>query len=173
MASARSATARRQRGGMDEPRRERAETVAAGCHRRRSPACKFRAVARGPRFHLVPGFLHDGFTLARGEKPSMAKPVVVSIPHSLGREEAARRLKSGLERARTTFGSQFAVLQDTWTGDHLDLRVAILGQATGGTIDVADDHVRIEIELPWLLGMVADKAKLLIEKQGQLMLEKK
>ena len=103
----------------------------------------------------------------------MAKPIVVSIPHHLGREEAVRRLKSGLERARTTFGSQFNVLQEDWTGDHLDLRIALLGQATGGTIDVADDHVRIEIELPWLLGMVAEKAKALIQKQGQLMLEKK
>ena len=103
----------------------------------------------------------------------MAKPVVVSIPHRLGREEAVRRLKSGLERARTTFAAQFSVLQESWTGDHLDLRVAILGHATGGMIDVADDHVRIEIELPWLLGMVAEKAKALIQKQGQLMLEKK
>src|SRR5262245_9047927 len=103
----------------------------------------------------------------------MAKPIVVSIPHHLGRDEATRRLKSGLERTRTTFGTQFAVLQENWSGDHLDLRIAILGQATGGSIDVADDHVRIEIELPWLLGMVAEKAKALIEKQGQLMLEKK
>jgi len=103
----------------------------------------------------------------------MGKPVVVSIPHHLGRAEATRRLKSGLERARTTFGGQFAVLQEDWSGDHLDLRVALLGHATGGRIDVADDHVRIEIELPWLLGMVAEKAKALIAKQGQLMLEKK
>jgi len=103
----------------------------------------------------------------------MGKPVVISIPHHLGREEAARRLKSGLERTRTTFGSQFAVLQENWSGDHVDLRIAILGQATGGSIDVADDHVRIAIELPWLLGAVAEKAKSLIAKQGQLMLEKK
>jgi len=103
----------------------------------------------------------------------MGKPVVISIPHHLGREEAARRLKSGLERTRTTFGGQFAVLQENWSGDHVDLRIAILGQATGGSIDVADDHVRIAIELPWLLGAVAEKAKSLIAKQGQLMLEKK
>ncbi|HKA73879.1 MAG TPA: polyhydroxyalkanoic acid system family protein [Xanthobacteraceae bacterium] len=103
----------------------------------------------------------------------MSKPVVVSIPHHLGREEAVRRLKSGLERTRTTFGSQFAVLEENWSGEHLDLRVAILGQATGGSIDVADDHVRIAIELPWLLGAVAEKAKSLIQRQGQLMLEKK
>ena len=103
----------------------------------------------------------------------MSKTIVVSIPHRLGREEAVRRLKSGLERTRTTFGSHFAVLQENWSGDHLDLRISMLGQATGGAIEVADDHVRIEVELPWLLGMVADKAKALMEKQGQLMLEKK
>jgi len=103
----------------------------------------------------------------------MMKKVVVSVPHRLGREEAVRRLKSGLERARTSFAGHFSVLQDDWSGDHLDLRVALFGHATGGTIDVADDNVRIEIELPWVLGMIADKAKALIQKQGQLMLEKK
>jgi Putative polyhydroxyalkanoic acid system protein (PHA_gran_rgn) len=103
----------------------------------------------------------------------MSKPVVVSVPHRLGREEAVRRLKSGLERTRSAFGTQFAVLDENWSGDHLDLRVAILGQTTNGTIDVADDHVRIAVELPWLLGTLAEKAKTLIQKQGQLMLEKK
>lgn len=103
----------------------------------------------------------------------MPKPIVVSIPHSLGRDEAVRRFKSGLERARTTFAAQFAVLDETWSGEHLDLRLAVFGHATNGTIDVADDHVRIEIELPWLLGMIADKVRPLIQKQGQLMLERK
>jgi hypothetical protein len=103
----------------------------------------------------------------------MAKPIVVSIPHRLGKEEATRRLKSGLERARTSFGSQFTVLQEEWADNHLDLRMAMFGQTTGGKIDVAEDHIRIEVELPWLLGAIADKARGLIEKQGRLMLEKK
>ena len=103
----------------------------------------------------------------------MPKPVVVSIPHRLGKEEAVRRLKSGLERTRTAFGGQFSVLEEKWSGDRLDLRIAMLGQATDGTIDVAEDHIRIEVQLPWLIGMLADKAKALIRRQGQLMLEKK
>jgi hypothetical protein len=104
----------------------------------------------------------------------MPKPVVVSIPHRLGKEEAVRRLKSGLERTRTAFGGgQFSVLAEKWSGDRLDLRIAMLGQATDGTIDVAEDHIRIEVQLPWLIGMLADKAKALIQRQGQLMLEKK
>jgi Putative polyhydroxyalkanoic acid system protein (PHA_gran_rgn) len=103
----------------------------------------------------------------------MSKPVVVSIPHRLGKEEAVRRMKSGFERARSAFGPQFMVLEDNWSAERLDFRAAVLGQTTQGTVDVADDHVRIEIELPWLIGMVAEHAKTLIEKQGQLMLEKK
>src|SRR5215813_502112 len=105
--------------------------------------------------------------------PLMSKSVVVSVPHRLGREEAVRRLKTGLERTRTGFGNHITVLEETWAGDHLDLRLGLLGQTTSGKIDVADDHVRIEVELPWLLAMVAEKAKALIQKQGQLMLEKK
>lgn len=103
----------------------------------------------------------------------MSKPVVVSIPHRLGREEAVRRLKTGLEHTRSTVGAQFAVIEEIWAGDHLDLRMTILGQATNGAIEVADDHVRIAVELPWLLGTIAEKAKALITRQGQLMLEKK
>jgi hypothetical protein len=36
-----------------------------------------------------------------------------------------------------------------------------------------EDSVRVEVNLPWLLSMVADKAKAMIQKQGTLMLEKK
>jgi hypothetical protein len=42
-----------------------------------------------------------------------------------------------------------------------------------GTIDVADDHVRLTVTLPWLLAQLAEKMRPLIRDQGQLMLEKK
>ena len=38
----------------------------------------------------------------------MSKPLVISIPHQLGKDEAVRRLKSGFGRARTTFGEKLA-----------------------------------------------------------------
>jgi hypothetical protein len=103
----------------------------------------------------------------------MAKPLVVSIPHQLGKEEAARRLKSGLGRVRTSFAGVFTLTEERWTGEHLEFRAGALGQTTAGTIDVADDHVRVEVQLPWLLAQLAEKAKALIQKQGHLMLEKK
>ena len=101
----------------------------------------------------------------------MAEPVVVTIPHKLGKEEAARRLKKGFGDVRSTFGEKFVVLTDSWTGDHLDFRASLLGQTTTGTVDVGDNSVRLEVQLPWMLALLANKAKAIVMKQGQLMLE--
>src|SRR5512136_1626431 len=100
----------------------------------------------------------------------MADPVVVTIPHQLGKEEAIRRLKNGFGNVRSTVGEKFVVLTDNWKGDHLDFRASLLGQNATGTIDVEDRSVRLVIELPWILALLANKAKAIVQKQGQLML---
>lgn len=103
----------------------------------------------------------------------MAKPLVVSIPHNLGKAEAVRRLKSGLGGVRTGYGHLFNVEEETWTGDRLAFRIVALNQAVSGSIDVAEDHVNLEVMLPWLLAALVEKLKPLIRKEGTLMLEKK
>jgi Putative polyhydroxyalkanoic acid system protein (PHA_gran_rgn) len=103
----------------------------------------------------------------------MSKPLTVSISHSLGREEAVRRLKSGLSSVPATFHDVLAVQEEVWTGDHLQFRVSALAQVASGTIDVADDHVRLTVALPWLLAQLAEKMRPFIQNQGQLMLERK
>jgi len=103
----------------------------------------------------------------------MAKPLFVSIPHRLGKEEAVRRLKAGLGNAKTSFGHLFSVREETWAGDHLQFRVSALAQELSGTIEVADDHVNLQIVLPWLLAKLAETLQPLIRREGTLMLEKK
>jgi Putative polyhydroxyalkanoic acid system protein (PHA_gran_rgn) len=102
----------------------------------------------------------------------MSRPVVVTIPHKLGKQEAAKRLRAGFSNVRSSFGESFVVVKDEWVGDHLDFRASLLGQTATGTVDVADDHVRLEVQLPWVLSLLADKAKALVQRQGKLMLEK-
>jgi hypothetical protein len=103
----------------------------------------------------------------------MSQPLVVSIPHRLGKDEAVRRLKTGLGNAQSNFGHLFTVQEETWIGDRLQFRVSSLAQVASGNIVVADDHVRLEIVLPWLLAKVAAAIQPLIRKEGVLMLEKK
>lgn len=103
----------------------------------------------------------------------MSEPLVVLIPHRHGKEEALRRLKTGLGQVRSHFAGKMMVLDETWKDNRLDFNVRVLGQTTTGAIDVGEEHVRLEVRLPWLLSRLANKAKALIQKQGKLMLEKR
>ena len=103
----------------------------------------------------------------------MSGPLVVSIPHRLGKDEALRRLKTGLGSASANFGHVFKVEEQIWAGPHLQYRISALGQAASGSIDVAEDYVRLEVFLPWLLAKLAETLQALIRKEGTLLLEKK
>jgi hypothetical protein len=51
--------------------------------------------------------------------------------------------------------------------------LAVLAQSVSGTIEVLDDHVRLELVLPWLLAKIAGIVEPMIRKEGTLLLEKK
>ena len=102
----------------------------------------------------------------------MSAPLVVSIPHSLGREEAMRRLKTGLGRAAASV-PVLKVDEERWEDNRMVFRVHALGQAAAGHIDVAEDHVKVEVVLPWLLQRFAEAAQIAIRKRGNLLLTKR
>jgi hypothetical protein len=103
----------------------------------------------------------------------MPEPLVVTIPHRLGKAEALRRIKEGLGRARGEFARLLTFEDETWTGDRLTFRVSALGQRAAGFIDVSEQAVRLEVTLPWLLAKFAQAAQRVIGQKGQLLLEKK
>ncbi len=103
----------------------------------------------------------------------MSKPLTVSIPHRLGKAEAMRRLKTGLSSAQTDYKNFFTVQEETWEGDTLTFRLSALGQAASGVIDVREDHVQLEVQLPWLLHRIAEKAQSVIQARGKVLLENK
>ena len=102
----------------------------------------------------------------------MSAPLTVSIPHSLGRDEAVRRLKTGLSRAAANV-PVMSVEEERWDGNRMSFRVRALGQVAAGHVDVADSHVRLEVTLPWLLQRFAEVAQAAIQKSGQLLLTKR
>ena len=100
----------------------------------------------------------------------MSQPITITLPHRLGRKEALRRLQAGFSNAQSKYGGKLLVLEEQWTGEHLDFRASILGQTTNGNVDVAEDYVRLEVHLPWPLSLLANKAQAIVEKQGKRML---
>jgi Putative polyhydroxyalkanoic acid system protein (PHA_gran_rgn) len=102
----------------------------------------------------------------------MAAPLFVSIPHALGREEATRRLKNGLSRAAASV-PVIEVDEERWEDNRMTFRVRALGQAAAGHVDVAEDHVKLEVMLPWLLQRFAEVAQAAIRHRGNLLLTKR
>jgi hypothetical protein len=101
----------------------------------------------------------------------MSAPLIVSIPHRLGREEATRRLKAGLTRAASSI-PVLKVDEERWQDNRMIFRVRALGQAASGHLDVGEDQVRLEVTLPWLLQRFAEVAQVAIKNRGKLLLTK-
>lgn len=93
-----------------------------------------------------------------------------SIPHRLTRDEARRRIQSEIANLRQQHGHLLHNLNETWTGDRLDFSMSAMGQSIRGNLVVGDRAVDIEVELPWLLAMLAGPVKQRVEREGQLLL---
>ena len=103
----------------------------------------------------------------------MSAPIVVFIPHRLGKAEASRRLSEGFGRARTGFARLLSIESTTWDGDRVRFQVRALGQTAAGSIDVLDQELRLELLLPWFLEKIADRILPALRQEATLLLEKK
>lgn len=102
----------------------------------------------------------------------MSEPLVVTIPHKLGKDEALRRVQPALAKASATF-PVLQVEEEIWSGDRMSFRVRALGQIASGTVTVADTSVRLEVTLPWLLHKFAELVQKTVTSRGRILLEKK
>lgn len=102
----------------------------------------------------------------------MSEPLVVTIPHQLGKDEALRRVKPALGKASQSF-PLLQVEEEAWSGDRMQFRVRALGQTAAGTVQIGDASVRLEVTLPWLLHRFATTVQQTIAGRGRILLEKK
>ena len=84
-----------------------------------------------------------------------------------------QRIDGGIERFASQFGEsgKVASLKSDWAGDRLAFSLKAMGQGITGHIDELDTAINLEIELPAFLGMIADKVRGKLQKEGQVLLE--
>lgn len=102
----------------------------------------------------------------------MAEPLVITIPHKLGKEEALRRVKPALGKASESF-PVLKIEEEVWSRERMDFRVRALGQVAAGNVEVGEDSVRLEVTLPWLLHKFGEAVQKTIGGRGRILLEKK
>ena len=102
----------------------------------------------------------------------MSQPLLVSIPHRLGRSEARRRIDSGVGRLRSELNAFLGGLDYHWEGDTLNFVASAMWQRITGRIEVLDDVVRIEIDLPWIMQLLRDTIAKQMRSRGVALLER-
>jgi hypothetical protein len=101
------------------------------------------------------------------------KTINISVPHRLARDEARTRIQNTLAGLKNQHAARLAQVEERWAGDHMEFRLAVMGQAVTGRVDVRDAAVDLSIDLPWILAMFAERVRGEAQREGTRLLEKK
>jgi hypothetical protein len=101
----------------------------------------------------------------------MPQPIEVDLPHTLGKDEARRRIAENIHKLHEHIPGGGHV-ESGWTGDQLNMKVRAMGEAVQAVIDVEEAKVHVTMLLPGMLGMFAGPLQALIRnKGGDILLE--
>ncbi|MGO9391082.1 polyhydroxyalkanoic acid system family protein [Rhodoblastus sp.] len=101
----------------------------------------------------------------------MAHIVTVDVPHQLGAEEAKRRVEAGIEALQQKFAHKLDGLHIDWQGTHADVNMTVMNFPLRGGLDFLPDCVRVSLDLPWALALIAEKTKGMISRHTGEMLQ--
>ncbi len=97
----------------------------------------------------------------------MAAPTTFDIAHSLGREEAKRRMRARIGELPAHIPGGVADVRSSWPGeDQMALEVTAMGQRVSAVLDVEERLIRVRLVLPPLLGFMAGAITAAAQRKG-------
>lgn len=109
-----------------------------------------------------------GTTLTAARPLAMPNPTIIDISHNLGREEAKRRMANGVGKLASHIPGGAATVTHSWpSADRLALTVATMGVEVPCTVDAEDNMLRVTLELPGMLALMAGPISAIVRKQGE------
>ncbi len=100
----------------------------------------------------------------------MTDPIAVDLPHKLGKAAARGRIEHGVGRI-AEFVPGGAVTERHWEGDTMHFTVEAMGQRVASRLDVGEDKVHAEFDLPPFLAMFGNQIRAMLQKNGPKLLE--
>jgi hypothetical protein len=88
------------------------------------------------------------------------------MPHPLSAEDAKTKLQRFIESLQSKFQDNVSELEQTWNGDSLGFGFKTFGIKIAGKIDVAENHITVDGDLP--LTAMMFKGKIESEMRQQL-----
>ena len=99
----------------------------------------------------------------------VAGPIEITIRHSLGRDEARRRIDRGIGQLGGFIpGSRIS--GHSWRGDTMTVAIEAMGQRVAAQFEVLEDRVQATLDLPPLLSLLAGKFRAALGDAGMKLL---
>ena len=97
----------------------------------------------------------------------------VTLPHTLGKEEVRARMHKHGHEIGNYFPAGMAEVETSWPSeDFMELVITAAGQRIEGGIEVEEEAVVIDMDLPPLLGFLRGTIERAVRKHGGKLLEK-
>ena len=97
----------------------------------------------------------------------------VTLPHKLGKEEVRDRMHKHGHEIGNYFPAGMAEVETSWPSeDFMELVITAAGQRIEGGIEVEEDSVTIDMDLPAMLGFLRGTIERAVRKHGGKLLEK-
>jgi hypothetical protein len=91
----------------------------------------------------------------------------VTLPHDLPKEEVRRRMRAHAGEIADFFPAGIAKVTTDWpTEDRMAITAEVMGYTIPGGVDVRDDAVVIEMDLPLILGLMRGPLEAAVKKEG-------
>lgn len=94
----------------------------------------------------------------------------ITVPHSLGKGEALKRLQTMLSSVKENYGSQVTDLQEQWTDNGGNFSFKAMGFKIDGDLVVTDTEVRTDVEFPWAAKPFQSTIETTIRERAQRLL---
>lgn len=103
----------------------------------------------------------------------MKEKISVHVPHKLSREQVHDRIDQGFGAVQQKIGGNSVDMSQRWEDDIMHFSAAVMGQSINGRLEVQDNQVLIEVDLPWIMAKLSNSISDKLKKGTQLLLEKK
>lgn len=94
----------------------------------------------------------------------------LSIPHQLDKEQAVSRIKNLLANLATEHAGTISNVKEEWNGSQGDFAFSAKGFDLAGKINVNDNDVQIDADLPFAVSLFSGAIKRIIQERAQELL---
>jgi hypothetical protein len=96
--------------------------------------------------------------------------IEMSIPHSIGKEEALNRIKSLLGNVQSKFSGQLKDVQEDWNDNEGSFSFSVMNMPVSGKLTVNNNDVALNGKLPLAATLFQGKIKEVIMEEAKKVL---